>query len=127
MGCLGCVFRREKRQSDALRTGHCAVGRKLFRWIPTANTSYQVGSRLRMQDPAGQSWTNGARLGAYGGDSYMAASTQGLRDTQGWTQMSVRFITGKTTQAKITCTLGEADPLYADRQARGRCGAMTSR
>ncbi len=96
------------------------AGQGIARWIQTVlvdpDSEYELTGWVRtegVQDPSGQWWTNGARLGAYGGDSYMAASTQGLRDTQGWTQVSTRFVTGKTTRAKITCTLGEADPLYA--------------
>lgn len=92
----------------------------IARWVQTVlvdpDSEYELTGWIRtqgVQDPSGQSWTNGARLGAYGADSYMAASSQGLRDTQGWTRVSTRFITGKTTRAKITCTLGEADPLYA--------------
>lgn len=76
---------------------------ELAGWIKTQNVA----------DPSGQWWPNGARVGAYGGDSYMANSTQGLNGTQPWTHVSTRFITGRTTWARITCTLGEADPLWA--------------
>ena len=101
-------------------------GQGIARWVQTVlvdqDSEYELTGWIRtqnVQDPTDQWWTNGARLGAYGADSYMAASTQGLRGTQGWTQVSVRFVTGKTTRAKITCTLGEADPLYARSTSSG--------
>jgi hypothetical protein len=76
---------------------------ELAGWIKTSN----------VQDPSAQGWVNGARLGVYGMDSYLAASTDGLNGTHDWTHVTTRFVTGKTTQARVTCTLGEADPLSA--------------
>ena len=82
---------------------------KLAGWIKTAN----------VQDPAGQWWTTGAKIGVYGTDSALAAATQGLRGTQDWTYVSVRFITGKTSTAKVACTLGDADSLYVRSTSSG--------
>jgi hypothetical protein len=97
-----------------------ASGQGIARWAQTAlvdrDSEYELAGwikTLNVQDPAGQSWTTGAKIGVYGMDSYLASATPGLRDTQNWTYVSVRFITGRTTLAKVTCTLGEADPLYA--------------
>lgn len=82
---------------------------RLAGWIKT----------LDVQDPPGQWWVDGARIGVYGMDSWLAAATPGLRGTVDWTYASVPFITGSTNLAKVTCTLGQADPLYARPHASG--------
>jgi hypothetical protein len=70
---------------------------ELAGWIKTVN----------VVDPPGQWWTTGAKLGIYGMDSYLAAATSGMRDSSNWTYVSIRFISGRTTKAKVTCTIGE--------------------
>jgi hypothetical protein len=97
-----------------------ASGQSIARWYQSVlvdqDSEYELAGWIKtfnVIDPSGQWWTTGAKLGIYGLNSWMAAATPGIRETHDWTYVSVRFITGSTTLAKVTCTLGEADPLYS--------------
>lgn len=101
-------------------------GQGIARWVQTVqmdqDSEYELSGWIKtsnVQDPSGQWWTTGAKLGVYGMDSYLAAATPGLRDSNDWTYVSVRFVTGRTTLAKIACTIGEADPLYSRSTSSG--------
>jgi len=96
------------------------------RWVQTVlvdpDSEYELGGWIRTEgvQPGTAEWTSGgAKLGIYGMENYLAAATPGLYDTHDWTQISVRFITGRTDAAKVACTLGEADPLYARSTSSG--------
>ncbi len=102
------------------------AGQGIARWwqpVQLAQDSeYELSGWIKtdaVQDPAGQSWTNGGKLAIYGIDSYLAAATSGLRGTQGWTYVHARFFSGRTTWAKLACTIGEADSLYVRNTSSG--------
>lgn len=82
---------------------------ELSGWIRTAN----------IVDPAGQWWITGARIEIVGADSYLSGASPGQRDTPDWTQVSVRFITGRTTQAWVNCEIGGADSLFSRSTSSG--------
>lgn len=100
-------------------------GQGIARWQQTVlvapDSEYELSGWLRtahIVDPPGQWWTNGARIGIYGQDSYLAAATPGSRDAE-WTFVNVRFATGSTTRATVACGIGDADNLYARATSSG--------
>lgn len=85
----------------------------IARWYQTIlvdpDSEYELSGWARTYNVAEG---RGARLAVYGMDSYLASSAPPLTGTMEWTRISTRFITGRTHLAKVTCTVGEADPLY---------------
>lgn len=109
-------------KSAKVSTSELGIGRWAQAVLVDEDSEYELSGWIKtldVQDPPGQWWVGGAKIGVYGMDSWLAASTPGLRDTNNWTYVSTRFITGGTNLAKVTCTLGQADPLFARPQASG--------
>jgi hypothetical protein len=83
------------------------------------DSEYELTGWVKTADVQG----SGARIGVYGHgvatDSYLAASTDAVLDTQEWTPVSVRFVTGRTRTVRVACTLGESEPLRASSTASG--------
>jgi len=103
-----------------------AADHSSVRWVQTVlvdhDSEYELLGWIKTEgvQPGTAEWTSGgAKLAVYGMENFLASATPGLYDTHGWTQVSVRFITGRTNAAKVACTLGEADPLYARSTSSG--------
>lgn len=103
-----------------------ATGQSIARWTQTVlltqDSEYQLSGWVKtsnVQDPDGQTWVTGAKIGIYGTNSYLAAATPGIKDTADWTYVTVNFVTGSATIGKIACTLGEADSLISRSTSSG--------
>jgi len=109
-------------KSAKVSTTELGIGRWAQAVLVDEDSEYELSGWIKtldVQDPSGQWWVGGAKIGVYGMDSWLAASTPGLRNTNDWTYVSTRFITGGTNFARVTCTLGQADSLFARPQASG--------
>ena len=118
-GILNSTRGEQKCQNIDIGAKHCALG--TIR-ISNQDSEYEISGwvkTLNVQDPSEQWWITGAKIGVYGSDFYLAAASPGINNTQDWTYVTTKFITGRTTIAKVTCTLGEADLLYSRSTSSG--------
>ena len=76
------------------------------------DTEYELSGWIKSEnvvDAAGQGWITGARLTIQGLDSYLAKSTDSIGNTQDWHYLSIRFPSGSTSRARISCALGDGN------------------
>jgi hypothetical protein len=89
-----------------------AAAQSIARWTQTVlvdpDSEYELSGWVKTSGVQG---SGGAKVAAAGLDgSALAAATPALTGAHDWTEVSVRFITGRATAIKLSCTLGEEAP-----------------